>query len=133
MAKNTQRGSGMYESPQAAADGLSTSAIGGSAPTHVDIIESANARGQKRHEMKGDPYADQNVLPTSARMSGNEMVGIKDNGYLVKKGLEAGVNAMYNSLPPGMDIEDQENADIRQEPVRLYSGGLSFPDDGWKS
>jgi hypothetical protein len=42
-----------------------------------------------------------------------------------------GVNAMYNSLPPGMDIEDQEVADIRKEEMVTYSGGVSYPGDGW--
>jgi hypothetical protein len=132
MAKMTQ-GSGQYESPQATKDGLSTEAFGGSAPTHVDVIKSANARAQKRHEMKGDRLADENVLPDSSKIRGNEMVGIKDSGYLAKKGIPYGVNAMFNTLPPGMDIEDQENADIRKEPLKVYSGGLSYPDDGWKS
>jgi hypothetical protein len=71
------------------------------------------------------------VLPDSAELLGNEMVGIKDSGYLAKKNLEFGVNAMYNSLPPGMDIEDQENCDIRMEELVIYDRGLSYPGDGW--
>jgi hypothetical protein len=130
MAKLTQRNK-QYESPQVTPDQLATTSFGGDAPTHVDIIKSANARGQKRHEMKSQSVADLEVLPDSAEMVGNERVGIEDRGYIVKKGLEFGVNAMYQSLPPGMDIEDQENCDIRQEDMVVYSGGLGFPGDGW--
>ena len=71
------------------------------------------------------------MVPTSAKMAGNEMVGIKDDGYLVKKDIPYGNSAHFLSLPPGMDIEDQENADIRVMPMRTYSGGISFPNDGW--
>ena len=124
MAKMTQ--GKMTETPQAAKDGLATTAFGGEAPTKHDIIKSANARAQKRHEMKSEQLADENTLPQSAKMMGNEMVGVKDNGYLVKKGLDYGVNAFYNSLPPGTDIEDQENADIRKMDMYNYSGGLSY-------
>jgi len=64
-------------------------------------------------------------------MVGNEKVGIKDNGYLVKKGLEFGVTAFYNSLPPGMDIEDQELCDIRAMQFKTFTGGIGYPGDGW--
>ena len=99
-------------------------------PTEKDIIKSANARGGKRHEMKGDRYADVNVLPKSGGESLDKS-GINDDGYLVKKGLEYGNAAMYNSLPPGMDIEDQENIDSRKMELKNYSGGMSYPGDGW--
>ena len=130
MAKLSQRNK-QYEPPQVTSDDMSTEAFGGEAPTHVDVIKSANARAQKRHEMKHSNLADVEVLPDSAEMVGNERVGIQDAGYLVKKGLTFGVNAMYNSLPPGMDIEDQELADIRKEDMVVYSGGVSYPGDGW--
>jgi hypothetical protein len=118
------------ETPQAAADGLATAVKGGTSPSKRDVVESANARGAMRHEMKGSSLADVDVLPSS----GGEVLdkaGIKDNGYLVKKGLEFGVTAFYNSLPPGMDIEDQENTDIRKQEMKTYSGGISYPGDGW--
>jgi len=119
------------ESPQAAKDGISTTVFGGDAPDHRDVVKSVNARAQKRHEMKGDMVSDYNVLPDSAKMVNNEMVGVKDNGYLVKKGLQFGVNAFYNSLPPGTDIEDQENSDIRKMEFHEYKGGIGFPGDGF--
>jgi hypothetical protein len=130
MAKITQT-SKQWESPQIIADQLATETYGGSAPSKEDVVKSANARGQKRHEMKTQHLADVEVLPDSSEMAGNEMVGIKDAGYLVKKNLEFGVNAHYNSLPPGMDIEDQENCDIRRMELVNYDGGIGYPGDGW--
>ncbi len=131
MPKITQPGRKMYETPQITTDQLSTEMYGGDAPTHTDIIKSANARAQKRHEMKGQHVADVGVLPDSAEMSHNELVGVRNSGYLAKKGLEFGVNAFYNSLPPGMDIEDQENSDIRKMEMLAYEGGIGYPGDGW--
>jgi len=131
MPKITQPGRKMYETPQVTPDQLATEMYGGDAPSHTDIIKSANARAQKRHEMKGQHVADVGVLPDSAEMAHNEMVGVRNSGYLVKKGLEYGVNAFYNSLPPGMDIEDQENADIRKMDLYAYEGGVGYPGDGW--
>ena len=73
---------------------------------------------------------DVNSLPDSARMVRNEMVGVKDNGYLDKKGTPSG-NARLLELPPGTNIQDQSVADIRDLPMKVYSGGTSFPGDGW--
>lgn len=42
-----------------------------------------------------------------------------DKSARVKKGTPAGLGAMFNSLPPGMDIDDQEQADIRQQPETM--------------
>jgi hypothetical protein len=130
MAKLTQS-SKQYETPQITADQLATETYGGMAPTAVDVVKSANARAQKRHEMKRGQLADMGVLPDSAELAGNEMVGIRNDGYLAKKGLEFGVNALYNSLPPGMDIEDQEVSDIRQMQMVVFDEGISYPGDGW--
>jgi hypothetical protein len=74
---------------------------------------------------------DVGVLPSSEKMSGNEMVGIKDQGYLTKKGTPSGLKAEFNYLPPGTDIEDQDNADIRAQRQSDYKGGISYPGDGW--
>jgi len=120
---------GKYESPQSARDGLATGSFGGKSPDAKAVIKSANARGGKRHEMKGDSLADVNVLPRSGGQS-LDKDGINDTGYLTKKGLEYGNSAMYNTLPPGMDIDDQENIDSRSMPMRTYDGGVSYPTDG---
>jgi len=131
MPKLTQKK--MYETPQVTPNQLATEMYGGMAPDKKDIIKYANARGQKRHEMKRQNLADMEVLPDSAESTRNELVGIRNSGYLVKKGLEFGVNAMYNSLPPGMDIEDQEVCDIREMELVVYERGLGLPGDGWTS
>lgn len=120
-----------FESPQENVKTHVTPTYGGQAPNEQDVIKSANARSKRRHEVGGDHVADVNVLPNSGKMAGNEMVGIKDNGYIVKKGTPYGVDVNFNSLPPGMDITDQEMADIRKQEMSTYSGGLGYPGDGW--
>lgn len=117
-----------YESAQVTKTRLATPMYGGKAPSEGDIIRSANAKAQKRHELKGQEYADESVLPKSKQPS-VEDAGINNTGYLVKKGTPYGVNAMFNTLPPGMDIEDQEIADIRQEPFKDLVDHTGF--DGW--
>jgi hypothetical protein len=119
----------MYESPQVSADEMSTAKYGGAAPSAKDVVKSANARSGKRHEVAGDHYADMNFLPSSGGKS-LDKAGIQNNGYLVKKGTPYGVNAMFNSLPPGMDIEDQELTDQRKMELKTVVG-LSYPGDGW--
>jgi hypothetical protein len=130
MPKFTQSGK-QWETPQITPQQLATETFGGMAPTANDIIRSANARAQKRHEVKRTHLADTEVLPDSTEIVGDERVGIRDWGYLSKKNLEFGVNALYNSLPPGMDIEDQEVCDIRKMELRVYEEGMSYPGDGW--
>ena len=103
---------------------------GGNMPSNEDVVESANARSMHRHETGKDMVADQNVLKETG-MTTLEKSGIKDNGYIVKKGTPFGVNAFFNSLPPGADIIDQEVADIRKQEMHTYSGGISYPGDGW--
>jgi hypothetical protein len=78
-------------------------------------------------ENKG--LADVGVLPSSGGAT-LDKDGIKDEGYLDKKGTPSGMSAMFNTLPPGSNIDDQKVADIREEPLKMYKGGLSFPDDG---
>lgn len=119
----------MYESPQAAPDEMSTTKQGGNAPSSKDVVKSANARGGTRHEVKSAQYADVKTLPASSGPS-LDKAGIKNDGYLVKKGTPWGVNAMFNSLPPGMDIEDQELTDQREMPMKMVTG-LGYPGDGW--
>lgn len=121
---------GQYESPQTAKDGLATGEFGGKAPDAKAVIKSANARAAKRHAVKSpsDDEAD-SLFPRS----GGECVektGIDNDNYITKKGLEFGAAAFYNSLPPGQDIDDQENMDVRQMKMRVYEGGVSYPTDG---
>jgi len=72
---------------------------------------------------------DVGTLPSS----GGETLdrdGIKDSGYLDKKGTPSGERAMFNALPPGTNIEDQAVADIREQPMKSWTGGQSYPGDG---
>lgn len=131
MPKLTQKGTKQWETPQIESKQLATEVVGGEAPSREDIIRSANARAQKRHEMKRQQLADMEVLPDSSELAGDERVGVRNWGYLAKKNLEFGVNAFYNSLPPGMDIEDQEVCDIREMKMVVYDTGLGYPGDGW--
>lgn len=49
--------------------------------------------------------------------------------YIVKKGTPYGEAAKLNMMPPGMNIEDQLVADIREMPMRKLVG-LDYPGDG---
>jgi hypothetical protein len=119
-----------FESNQENSLTHSTPTKGGAMPGKDDVIESANARSKRRHETGSSNYADLDTLKQTA-MTTLDMSGIKDSGYLVKKGTPFGVEAFFNSLPPGTDITDQEVADIRKQELLTYSGGISFPGDGW--
>ena len=59
-----------------------------------------------------------------------EMSGFITDGYLDKNGTPYGEGAKFNFLPPGMDISNQENAEIHQMPLRTVVE-LSYPGDGW--
>ena len=61
-----------------------------------------------------------------------ELSGFIVDGYLDKNKVPYGEAAKFNFLPPGMDISNQENAEIHVMPMRVYEGGVSFPADGWK-
>lgn len=126
----TQSGSTQWESPQVEPKQMSTPTPGGRMPSKEAIQKAANARGGKRHDMKGQDLADVGWLADSSQMTGNEMVGVKNHGYLVKKNLEYGNQVNYNSLPPGMDIEDQENCDIRTMEFKTVTD-MGYPGDGW--
>jgi hypothetical protein len=54
-----------------------------------------------------------------------------NSGYIVKKGTPYGEAAKFNFLPPGMDINDQENRDIRDMPLKKITAE-SYPGDGWE-
>ena len=51
--------------------------------------------------------------------------------YIVKKGAPFGEAAKLNFLPPGMDIGNQENVDIRNMELKTITG-TSYPGDGWE-
>ena len=59
-----------------------------------------------------------------------EMSGFITDGYMDKNGTPYGEGAKFNFLPPGMDINNQENAEIHDMPLRLLVG-VRYPGDGW--
>lgn len=109
--------------------GIATEMMGGVTPTHVDVIKSANARGERRHSTRGTEYPDEKTLPSSGGQS-LDKDGVQDTGYLDKKGTPHGVTAFFSSLPPGTDIDAQELAHIEPMPMHIYDGGVSYPTDG---
>ena len=90
----------------------------------------AKMKGMMGQQEQQEGMPDVGVLPKS----GGEVLdkaGIMDTGYMEKKGTPSGLDAMFNFLPPGSNIEDQKIADIREEPIKQYAGGMSYPGDGW--
>jgi hypothetical protein len=59
-----------------------------------------------------------------------ELSGFITDGYLDKGGIPYGEAAKFNFLPPGMDINNQENAEIHDMPLRKVTAE-SYPGDGW--
>lgn len=59
-----------------------------------------------------------------------ELSGFITDGYLDKNGTPYGEGAKFNFLPPGMDISNQQNAEIHEMPMQLLTQ-LSYPGDGW--
>lgn len=72
---------------------------------------------------------DVKTLPSSGGKTVDK-TGVHGEGYLDKKGTPSGESAMFNSLPPGTNIEDQKLADIRPQEFKTIVG-LGFPGDGW--
>jgi hypothetical protein len=59
-----------------------------------------------------------------------ESSGFITDGYLDKNGTPYGEDAKFNFLPPGMEITNQENAEIHAMPLRKLVEE-SYPGDGW--
>ncbi len=53
--------------------------------------------------------------------------GFQTAGYITKKGT---TTEKLNEMPPGYDIEDQINADIRAMPMKEVTA-QSYPGDGY--
>lgn len=60
-----------------------------------------------------------------------EKSGFQTDGYIDKNGMVYGEGAKLNFLPPGMDIANQDNADIRNMPFKKLISE-SYPGDGWE-
>lgn len=55
--------------------------------------------------------------------------GFVTSGYITKKGASSGEDAKFNVMPPGEDIEDQPDADIRPMPMKKITP-LGYPGSG---
>lgn len=62
--------------------------------------------------------------------SDSERTGFDTSGYIDKKGTPSGEGAMFNHMPPGMDITNQSITDQRPLPLKKLVD-LSYPNDGW--
>lgn len=85
-------------------------------------------------------YPDEGTFPSS----GGEVLdraGIKDAGYLDKKGTPSAFSAnssgmtghVFNQLPPGDNIGDQKVSDVkRTDSMKVKEVvNMSYPGDGW--
>lgn len=86
--------------------------------------------GMNSKEQESGAPNEGSCLPSSGGKS-LDKAGISNSGYITKKGTPSGLDAMFNKLPPGMNIEDQELTDQSKLALKFYIGGLSFPGDGW--
>jgi hypothetical protein len=102
--------------------------------------KGASNKGEVRGKaMAGDDYAKPMDLEPDTNINGmagtfddiGEKSGFQTDGYIVKKGTPYGESAKFNYLPPGMDIDNQENKDIRSMPYKEVVE-QSFPGDGWE-
>lgn len=59
-----------------------------------------------------------------------ERAGFETSGYINKKGTPSGPGAHFNALPPGMNMEKQAVADIRELPYKELVKAEGF--DGWE-
>jgi hypothetical protein len=99
-----------------------------------------NMRGENAGQITGDgPAKFANPMNgISAKIGGidglhddiGEKSGFITDGYLDKQDTPYGEAAKFNFLPPGMDISNQENAEIHDMPMRKLTAE-SYPGDGW--
>jgi hypothetical protein len=99
----------------------------GSATGRKQPMLDAGVKGME--QKSANPMPDVGTLPTTGGPT-LDKAGIKDQGYLDKKGTAYGEGAMFNMLPPGTDIEDQKTADIRPMQMKTVTD-LGYPGDGW--
>lgn len=93
--------------------------------------------GQMRGEGSPEGFgAPRNVIspgPKGVATGGEnlgEKTGFVTSGYIDKNGQSYGEAAKLNQMPPGMDIGNQESAQIHDMPMKRLVAG-SFPGDGW--
>lgn len=65
----------------------------------------------------------------SVRNDIGEKSGFQTSGYINKKGTPYGEGVMFNKMPPGMDIGNQDICDINNMPMKKLTD-LDYPGDG---
>jgi hypothetical protein len=90
---------------------------------------SVGAAGQPMGGASGDTSI---VGMQSGKGADTERQGFDDTGYIDKQGTPYGEAAKFNFLPPGMDISNQENAEIHNMSMKTLVG-MSYPGDGYGS
>ena len=64
-----------------------------------------------------------------------DKAGLQTTGYIDKKGtpvtMGAQIGYIFNRLPPGMNIMNQDVCDIRDEPMKELVSTAGYPGDGW--
>lgn len=78
--------------------------------------------------MKGSPSTGIKGMDSLMNDIG-EKSGFQTEGYIFKKGTPQGESAMFNKMPPGMDITNQDVTDQRNMPMKKLTD-LDYPGDG---
>lgn len=102
----------------------------------------ANGKGKYTGQMTQEvsaPFAEPMNKGASTPVGGlagthndiGEKSGFETTGYLDKKGTPYGENAKFNYLPPGMEIDNQQNVEINAMPFKKVIEE-SYPGDGWE-
>jgi len=91
-------------------------------PNELDGLEKANKTQSSTKWASIHPEVDD--------------AGIQLTGYVDKKGTPmtrgAEIGYIFNKLPPGMDITEQEVCDIRDMPLKRVTPS-GYPGSGWDS
>lgn len=104
-------------------------------------VSYGNRGGMSEGQMQGNGAKNEFANPMQAisapikGMAGTyddigEKSGFITDGYIDKGGVPYGEAAKFNFLPPGMEIDNQENAEIHSMPLRMLTAE-SYPGDGW--
>lgn len=118
--------------------GVKAPVAGNVGPSRTAVVP--NQPGARAGQMsgKGQPFGEPMNDGAPAAIKGlsgthndiGEMSGFITDGYLDKQRTPYGEAAKFNFLPPGMEIDNQENAEINMMPLRILVAE-SYPGDGW--
>ena len=119
---------------------LNDSANMGIAPEGIKDSSYPNRPGTYDGQIKGNSQPDKYAEPLSDHPAGirgmdslmddiGEKSGFLTYGYIDKGATPYGEAAKFNFLPPGMDISNQENAEIHEMPLKLVTE--TGYGDGW--